>query len=474
MRAFWAAVALCGAWLAFGGGVAAEAPEEELLTARGLRPAELERMAAQLGAAAPARREAAFRARSELTTESLPGVAQRLNALRARRPDPEAVREALVAIRHAAGSRRADDTTDLAQGVLSALASRRDAALLAAAEPLLYLRALERMATREAGLLFADLLTLDDSGVWDYELKLARGRVGLRLLPALIELRSHGDARVRNYAQAGVRALGMDDPQVAVQIEDAALAADVVEAYSRPLDFPAMPVIVRLVRADKREVREAARRATARFGKNAIWQLREMYGELTGQDADKGWSAERTAQELYAAIDRPALQEADALLAKGMAHYVAGDLDAMKREYDRLLSLYPRLPQRAKMAPGYAAIGRKLLDADQLEPARDAYQRALRLAPEASDAPSTRAELAYVEAELSLVSGVVDLDGYDAALRNDPDHAAAAEARDRLSGARVERARKHRRLAAGGAIALLLGCVVLLLRSRRAVVATAS
>jgi hypothetical protein len=65
------------------------------------------------------------------------------------------------------------------------------------------------------------------------------------------------------------------------------------------------------------------------------------------------------------------------------------------------------------------------------------------------------------------VSGVVDLDGYDRALRQQPDHGAAADARDRLSGARAARERKYRRVAAGAAIGLLLGWIALLLRSRR-------
>jgi tetratricopeptide (TPR) repeat protein len=227
-----------------------------------------------------------------------------------------------------------------------------------------------------------------------------------------------------------------------------------------------MPVVVRLVAAEKAQVRLAARAAVARFGKNAIWQLRELYAELTGQSADKRWDHERTARELYASIDRPAIEEAQTLLAQGMKHYVAGELEAMQRLYDRVLAQYPLFEDRSKMAPGYAALGRALLARDRLEPARDALQRALRLDPHAGDAAKLRAEIAFVDAELALVSGVVDLDGYAAALRHEPDHAAAAEARDRLSGARAARARQFKRLSAGAAIALLLLLVIALLRAR--------
>jgi len=443
------------------------APTEQRLTVRGLRAPELARIAAALGAAAPERREAAARALSELNAESLPGIGQRLAQLRAQRPAADAAKPAIAAFRHAAGSRRADDAVDVAQGVLPALQVKRDPTSLAMAEPLLYLRALERMSSREAGLCMAELLLLDERGVWDHELKLARERAGMRLLPALLELRSHGDSRVRNWALAGVSALGMEDPESVAQLEDAHLLAQAVLAYSRPLDFAAMPVVVRLVAADKLEVRDAARVGVARFGKNAIWQLRELYQQLTGQSADKAWDAERTARELYASLDRPATEQAQTLLAKGMQHFVGGELEAMQRIYDRLLAQHPAFMERAKMAAGYAALGRMRLAQDRLGEARDAFQRALRLAPEAQTAAPLRAELAFVEAELALVSGVVDLHRYRAALRHAPDHAAAADAADRLSGARAARERGYKRLAAGAAIALLLAWIAVLLRARK-------
>ena len=61
--------------------------------------------------------------------------------------------------------------------------------------------------------------------------------------------------------------------------------------------------------ADKLEVREAARAAVARFGKNAVWQMRQLYSEVAGKAADKRWDAERTAHELYAVLDRDAREQ---------------------------------------------------------------------------------------------------------------------------------------------------------------------
>jgi hypothetical protein len=446
----------------------AVAVQQQMLEARGLSATELARLAEQLGGEAAAQREAAFHALSELHAESLPGIAQRLRALKKNRPDAEAEKAALVAFRHAAGSRRADDTLDIAPGVLAVLGEQRDATTLAMAEPLLYLRSLERMQSREAGLVMAELLVLDEPGVWDAELRLARERVGLPLLPALLELRSHSDANVRVFAQAGVHALGMQEPSAATKLSDPHLVAEVVRAYVQPLDFAAMPVIVRLTAADPLELREAARFAVARFGKNAIWQLRQLYEEVKGKSAERSWDAERIARELYAALDHAARADEESLLAQGMSRYVAGDLEAMQQLYDRLLAQSPHFEQRAKLAPGYAALGEKRLAQDKLEAARDAYQRALRLAPTAPDAEASRAELAYIDAELALSHGVVDLHGYEQALHHAPKHAAAAQAKDRLTGERAARERRQKRLAAGAAIALLLGLIAILLRGRQA------
>ena len=465
--AAWLSCALVAGALTASARAEDEPGEDEALEVRGLSATEIGRLAAQL--ALPKQQASAVHALTTLHAESLPGIAARLTVLRRNRPDAEQAKVAFTAFRHALGSRRGDDVVDLAQGVLPALIEQSDATRLAMAEPLLLLRSLEAMAgaDTQAGRLLGEVLALDADGVWDFELRLARDRAGLRLLPALIGLRSHGDARVRRWAQAGVRALGMEDPAVATIQTDAHLAAEVVRAYTDPLDYPAMPVLVRMVGADKLEVRNAARAAVARFGKNAIWQVRQLYEEVTGKGVDRRWEADHVARELYAALDRGGRELAEAQLERGMSHFVTGELTQMQQVYDGLLAQFPDFEQRAKMAPGYAALGDEQLAHDELDAARDAYARALRLAPEAADAERLRGKLAFAEAELSLTQGVVDLHGYDRALALDPQLNAASVARDRLSGAHAAQQRRQKRIAAAGAIALLLAALSLLLRNRR-------
>ena len=434
---------------------------------RGLDEAALQRVVGQLGSTTPAAREAAAQTLRSLHEESLRALSRRIAALRRARPTVDATRAALTAFRRATGSKSADDEVDIAAGVLPVLQRDRSKDVLKSAEVVLYLRALEKLGSPAAGELLAQLLLLDEPGVWDFELRLARQRAGIALLPTLVRLRSHEEGRVRSFAQAGVRALGMEDPAVASALPDARLAAEVVRAYGEPLDFAAMPTVVRLAGHDKLQLRQAARDTIARFGKNAIWQLRELYQEVTGKAAERGWDAARTAQKLYAALDQPRSAETSALLARGLQTFVDGDLDAMQRAFDRLLAIDPAFTDGAKLAAGYAALGALRLSQERLEDARDAYARAVRLGPSLPQANRHRAQLAFVDAQIALSYGVVDLDGYRRALSLDADHEAAAAALDRLSGQAQARARRTKRLAAGATALLVVGIALVLLRGRR-------
>jgi tetratricopeptide (TPR) repeat protein len=455
-----------GAWALLAWAWAAPA-EASPATLTGLSREGLQRLAAQVGSANAETRASTVQALSSLQQESLPALAHRLASLRGRRPPVSATKAALTAFRRALGSRNAEDRVDIARGIPAVLREDHSAATALAAEVVLYLRALEQLRGAMAGELMAAILLLDEPGTWDFELRLSRERRGLALLPTWIRLRSHEEGRVRSFAQAGVRALGMEDPLIATGVPDARLAAEVVLAYGEPLDFTAMPILVRLTAAEPLQVKHAARATVARFGKNAIWKLRELYAEVAGKPAEKAWDAERVARELYAVLDRDRTAGSRALLDEGLREFVDGDLDAMRTAFDRLLALDPSFGQRDKLAPGYAALGALRLSQDRLPEARDAYARAVRLAPSAPEAKQHAAQLAFVDAELALSSGVVDLDGYRRALELDPDHTAAAGVLDRLSGEASARARRHKRWAALAASLLTVLVALLLLRGRR-------
>jgi len=184
---------------------------------------------------------------------------------------------------------------DWRSGVLRA-GERRDAGLLAMAEPLL-LAARARTHGDARGRVTWPTCHARRAGVWDFELHLARDRVGLALLPALLELRSHGDARVRAWAQAGRayarhgRSERGDDPG---------------RRHSQPRSCARMAnrsTSMRcrsscgLVAADKIEVREAARAVSG-----ALRQERDLAGAPTvrrarRQAGGQALDAERSARE---------------------------------------------------------------------------------------------------------------------------------------------------------------------------------
>ncbi|MDD9941149.1 MAG: hypothetical protein OXU20_08935 [Myxococcales bacterium] len=408
-------------------------------------------------------RQQALQQLSHLSADSLPAIRTRLQLRRGQALELQRAREAITGFRHAVGSRRADDDVDIEPGVALVLMQQRGTVTVTMAETLLLLRSLERIRTREAGLLMALFVDMDD-GLWMNELRRARRRAGLWMLPALLELRSHEQAEVKQWARRGISALNMDDPKRATSVADHHLAAAVVRAYASPLDFEAMPVLVRLVAADETQVREAARWAVSEFGQNAIWQLRELYEELTGQQADKSWKWERTAHELYTFIDRKRIEVASTAFAEGMRHYLEGDLSKMAARFDVALRTYPLASERADMAVGYAALGDDRMAHDDLVTAEHAYQRAHRLTDSAEARKRYAARLWFARSERAVSAGVVDLAGYDKALALDPTLAGAWHARNVLDGTKRRQERQQRRWAAAGALAFTLALLWLLIR----------
>jgi hypothetical protein len=301
-------------------------------------------------------RKSAVYALSHLSSDLLPALQTRLEIVLRARPGHDEVLRVLGAFKRMAAPRHPEDDPDLVSGIEPWLTHEHSRNVRAVAEPLLYLRSLESMDNEQAESAAMQFVTLDD-GAWENELRSWRKRRGVRVLPTLVTLRSHEDSALRRFALAQIAALGMEDPKDALAVSDPHLLARLIRAYVNPPDYAAMPLIVRLVNAERIQVREAARAAVARYGKNAIWQVREMYEEQSGQPANKTWDAERTARELYAVLDRAQLEDADTLLARGLTHLLANELSAMQRDYDLLLTKYPQFAERAQLAPGYAALG---------------------------------------------------------------------------------------------------------------------
>jgi tetratricopeptide (TPR) repeat protein len=218
-------------------------------------------------------------------------------------------------------------------------------------------------------------------------------------------------------------------------------------------------------------VRLAAQRALARFGKNAIWQLRERYLNTTGKEADPGWGHQRLLSELARWFEAPKRELVERELARAQAALGRGEFAGAEAALDALLVAVPFGEAAPKLAPLYVRIAGHHEANGQLERALACLRRALRLAPDEAQHKHILARASFLEAELRLAQGQVDLDAYTRALSLDPGLSEAQAVLDELSGKNRERERTRQRVLALLAAAVLAVAGFLALRGRRPTVA---
>jgi hypothetical protein len=414
-----------------------------------------------------ATRRAAFEALSTLGPDALPAIAARLSALgQPGALDREGVIAAWSSFRQVQGITSPEAPVDLARGVLPALERARTPAMARGAELLALLRALEAQRSAAAAELVVRMIGLDPK-LFRYEGPRVRERLSVLLLPALIRCQAQAKPGLRDFCRDSLAAMSVSTPGRAVQQDDVGLLADIIAAYGDTLTFEAMPVVVSYLTDERLEVQSAARRAVARFGRNAIWQIRERYLNATGKEADPTWGHQRILRELYRLHDEPKLAAFEAEIARAQAALERDARADAERALAAAMNVLPAGEAAKRAAPLYARLAELALTHDELEPALDGFRRALRLDPDALEADARRARVAYLEGELRAAQGIVDLSRFEHALALDPSLGPAASAFDELSGEREARERQRRRYAGFGAAALMAVAGLLLMRRKR-------
>ena len=435
-----------------------------------LSPDELKQLGAKLGARTPAAREAALRSLTTLGEDALPAMAARLTRLSGTF-DAAALLEGMAELRRHAGSEADDARVDLRDGILPALTRSQKPAVVLAAELVAILRALEAQKSPEAAELIVGKLFALDAKLFRYEAPRTRTRLGPLIIPAAIRFRAHPRSWIRKFSQETLDELHVSEPGRAVQQDDVALLAAILAAYGDTLNFEAMPVVVSYVGDERSEVRAAARHALERFGKNAIWQLRERYLNATGKEADLNWGHQRLSKELAQLFEAPKREQVDEQLKRAEAALALGDFAAAEAALDQALITTPVGDAAARSAPLYVRIAGHHEASGQLGRAIACLRRALRLDPDGEAQKRSLARVRYLEAELRLSHGQVDLHAYRAALALDPGLSEAQAVLDELTGKNQERERtRQKSLALLAALVLLIaGCLAL--RGKRNVAA---
>jgi tetratricopeptide (TPR) repeat protein len=335
---------------------------------------------------------------------------------------------------------------------------------------LVHLLAMERMLTaigttsavRELIALhayFGDLLRID----------LQRQVMKLRdkAVPALIEARQHDAKIVQRWANKQLDMLGRAIPGETVASNDTQILADVLRAYGRTRDVDAVRVILSFCNSDRIQLREASREAIAAIGEPGIWQLRDVYLNLTGSKPPREWTWDRIARELFATYDRARLAEVYKLMDEGVSLAAAGKLAEATDAFDKVLARSPLFDRRKEMVKTYVDRASQL-ESDKREEALAMLRKALRLDPKGEGSKKIEAEIAYLEGVLLIEQGSPDKFLLTKALELNPTHEGAKRALASLEQKVVERQSNMRRYvgAAGVGLAALIA-MILLARRRR-------
>lgn len=288
-----------------------------------------------------------------------------------------------------------------------------------------------------------------------------------KAIPALIEARQHDAKIVQRWANKQLDILGRAIPGEAVASNDTQILADVLRAYGRTRDVDAVRVILSFCNSDRIQLREAAREAIAAIGEPGIWQLRDVYLNLTGSKPPREWTWDRIARELFATYDRARLAEVYKLMDEGVTFAEAGKLAEAAEAFDKVLARSPLFERRKEMVKPYVDRAMQL-ERDKREEALAMLRKALRLDPKGPDAKRLEAEIAYLEGVLLIEQGSPDKFLLTKAIELDPGHERARQALASLDVKAVERkSNLHRYLAALGVGLFAIVAMILLVRRPR-------
>ncbi len=409
---------------------------------------------------ASARRAAADEIVRSLEVDDIPAIRQRL--LAPPRFDLEQLRLKIIRAVRTVTATRPNADYDLLQLLLEA---PRSPDMDWAVERVVLARALGPLPSADAGRAILAFAAAHNAIFRQEVGRIVRGQMRDYIVPALIEFRRPSEL-MRIFLTQLREQLRRVTPGQTVQLRDNALLAEVLRAYGSIRLPEAMQVVVSFVNNDRTQVREAARAATAQYGRDAIHALRASYEIYEGRGPDPAWGWERVATELYAAYDRRRADEVVARFTQGLTAAREGRPDDMLGHFRWVLARHPDFPRRAEMVAPLVAHA-EALQARDGRLAEPVWRLALWVDPEGANARRARAAILFLDAERALARGVAEPELYRAVLRVDPSHALARTQLDRVAQDAVLRARARRRMLAAGAIlALALGGLWALLQMR--------
>lgn len=248
-------------------------------------------------------------------------------------------------------------------------------------------------------------------------------KIGDPALAALIETTRHPAPKIAEWAKRQLSLRGKAIPQEAVRSDDPSVLASVLVALGRVGDPETARLLISFSGTDRLEVRTAARQGLVLLGESAAWQLREAFLDTTGRTAPRDWTWKRLARELFTELDRTRLAQVYDIYEQALAAHKKGDLVAMKRGFDRVLTDSPLFEGREAMAELYLAYAEAHpAPADEAE---DALRRAERVAHDDALRHRIQSRLSMLRAQSLAEAGFWDRTLVDRARALDPENAEA-------------------------------------------------
>lgn len=326
-----------------------------------------------------ARAEAAEKL-SQLSREDLPAIDARLTALKRRVIDPEEGYQALRSFAHAVGSRRADDPIDIEPGIHQRLKESRPSVVEAAiAEELLLLRSLEKMRSARAYRRAAQIFALHFD-VFRWEARHSMARMGFLAMPAILDGISSGDAGLAAASRAAHAALGQPGPAEALRELEGEDRAELLLVYASRRVMDAMESAAIFLNDPDPVVRRAAIAAVKRYGRNAIWQIREAALLFLGEELDRSMGHEESLEYLLKRLDVQRAKPQLLLLQQSRRFLEEGELEKARAAVDRLWAERPELDEDGVGSAIYEALGERALERGEFAEAGAAFRQASLLA----------------------------------------------------------------------------------------------
>jgi hypothetical protein len=424
--------------------------------------ATIDELLARLASQSADDRQAARLAVTRGNESLVPAAAERLRRL-GESTDKQALKKTLTALRVKAASKDSDEEIDAFALLMDhpEPASRNWRDLVSV---LGLSRFLTAVATTEAArqlinihVRFGEFLRVDTQRQLE--------SLQLRSAAALIEATRHPAPKIASWASRELRKRGLNSPASLLQQTEGVVLADILRAYGFLRNPDLARTLISFASSSQVTIRQAAREAVATMGEVAHWPLRDAYEIRNGRKPPREWSWDRTARELFRAMDEMRLHDVLLAYQSGVAARKQGDLDAMRRHFDAVLTQAPNFEDAETLAAGYLEYALASSSSAPAE-AADALRRARRLAQGEELRRRVDSLLTTLAAEELLARGITDQILFRRAVELDSTNERAQRGLASITTVQAPAPGRARRYATAGVIGALAALAVLLLLRR--------